>query len=70
MKRLHLDANVVRRFLRDDDPKQSPAAHRPMREANEGKVVLVFSVIAVLDVFFLLRKNPQPDAPRDRNAVG
>jgi predicted nucleic acid-binding protein len=41
MKRLHLDANVVLRFLRDDDPKQSPAARRLIHEASEGKVTLI-----------------------------
>jgi len=40
MKRLHLDANVVLRFLRYDDVKQSPAARRPIGEVSEGKIVL------------------------------
>ncbi|MSU51733.1 MAG: PIN domain-containing protein [Opitutus sp.] len=64
MKRLHLDADVVLRFLRDDDVKQSPAARRLIGEANEGKVVLVLSTVTVAEIFYALRasyKLPRPE---------
>jgi predicted nucleic acid-binding protein len=57
MKRLHLDANVVLRFLRDDDPKQSPAARRLIAEANEGKVTLLLSAITAAEIFYALRAS-------------
>jgi predicted nucleic acid-binding protein len=55
MKRLHLDANVVLRFLRDDDVKQSPAARRLIGEASEGKIVLALSAVTVGEIFYALR---------------
>ena len=55
MKRLHLDANVVLRFLRDDDVKQSPAARRLIGEASGGKIVLVLSAVTVSEIFYALR---------------
>jgi predicted nucleic acid-binding protein len=65
MKRLHLDANVVLRFLRDDDAKQSPAARRLIGEASKGAVVAVLSVVTVAEIFYALRasyKMPRPEA--------
>jgi predicted nucleic acid-binding protein len=64
VKRLHLDANVVLRFLRDDDPGQSPAARRLIGEANDGKVTLVLSAVTVAEIFYALRasyKMPRPE---------
>lgn len=57
MKRVHLDANVVLRFLRDDDPRQSPAARRLIGEANAGRVLLVLSVVTVTEIFYALRAS-------------
>ncbi len=57
MKRLHVDANVVLRFLRDDDPKQSRAARRLIGEANEGKVTLILSAVTVAEIFYALRAS-------------
>ncbi len=65
MKRLHLDANVVLRFLRDDDPKQSAAARRLMGEASEGKVTLVLAALTAAEIFYALRvsyKLPRPES--------
>jgi predicted nucleic acid-binding protein len=67
MKRLHLDANVVLRFLRDDDPKQSPAARRLIGEANEGKVTLILSAVTAAEIYYALRasyKVPRPEIAR------
>lgn len=64
MKRVHLDANVVLRFLRDDDAKQSPAARRLIGEANTGKIVLILSTVTVAEIFYALRasyKLPRPE---------
>jgi predicted nucleic acid-binding protein len=65
MKRLHLDANVVLRFLRDDDATQSPAARRLIGEASKGAVVAVLSVVTAGEIFYALRasyKMPRPEA--------
>jgi predicted nucleic acid-binding protein len=57
MKRVHLDANVVLRFLRDDDPKQSPSARRLIGEANDGKVTLILSAVTTAEIFYVLRAS-------------
>jgi len=57
MKRLQLDANVMLRFLRDDDPKQSPAARRLMGEASEGKVILALGAVTAAEIFYALRAS-------------
>jgi len=65
MKRLHLDANVVLRFLRDDDAKQSPAARRLIGEASKGAIEAVLSTVTLGEIFYALRssyKMPRPEA--------
>ncbi|MBC7367198.1 MAG: PIN domain-containing protein [Undibacterium sp.] len=65
MKRRHLDANVVLRFLRDDDTKQSPASRRLIGEASEGKTVPALSAVTVSEIFYALRaayKLPRAEA--------
>jgi predicted nucleic acid-binding protein len=57
VKRIHVDANVVLRFLRDDDPKQSPAARRLIGDANAGKVALVLSTVTITEIFYALRAS-------------
>ena len=37
---IHLDANVIMRFLRNDDAKQSAAAGKLFQKAATGKVSL------------------------------
>jgi predicted nucleic acid-binding protein len=64
-RRHHLDANVVLRFLRNDDEKQSPAAARLIAGAKGGKIRLVMSAVTVAEVFYVLArayKHPRPDA--------
>jgi predicted nucleic acid-binding protein len=51
-QRIHLDANVILRFLRNDDPKQSPAAARLFQKAAGGKASLFVSAVTVNEVFF------------------
>ena len=54
MSRIHLDANVILRFLRNDHPAQSPAAARLFQKAASGKEVLFVSGVTINEVFFAL----------------
>ena len=72
MKRCHLDANIVLRFLRNDDPKQSPAARRLIERAKAGHVVLVLSAVTVAEVFYAFLtsyKMARSDAARPLAAL-
>lgn len=63
--RFHLDANVVLRFLRNDDPLQSPAAARLFENAKAKKLSLVISAVTVAETFYVLArvyKHTKPDA--------
>ena len=65
MKRCHVDANVLLRFLRNDDPRQSPAARRLLAAAQSGEVTLVLSAVTVAEVCYALRASyrlPRPAA--------
>lgn len=52
----HLDANVVLRFLRNDDPRQSPAAAKLFAQAKSGRVRLAISAVTVAEVFYVLAR--------------
>ena len=54
-RRVYLDANVILRFLRNDDPKQSPqaAALFQLGQADD-KLELVVSPVTLLEVFYVL----------------
>jgi predicted nucleic acid-binding protein len=54
--RFHLDANVVLRFLRNDDTNQSPAAARLFASAKAGEVRLTISAVTVAEVFYVLSR--------------
>ncbi len=63
--RCHLDANVVLRFLRNDDPRQSPASARLFGNAKAGKVQLLISAVTVAELFYVLArayKHPRSEA--------
>ena len=63
--RFHLDANVVLRFLRNDDPLQSPAAARLFESAKAKKLRLAISAVTVAETFYVLArvyKHTKPDA--------
>ena len=67
MKRCHLDANVVLRFLRNDDPKQSAAARRLIENAQAGRIVLLLSSVTIAEVFYAFRasyKMPRADTAK------
>lgn len=57
MKCCRLDANVLLRFLRDDDAVQSPQARTLLAQAQAGKLVLAASVLTVAEVFYALRTS-------------
>ncbi len=57
MNTLLLDANVLLRFLRDDDPVQAPAARRLLIEGRDGKVRLRLTTITLAEVFYALRAS-------------
>ena len=66
-QRIHLDANVILRFLRNDDPKHSPAAGRLFQKASDGKAGLFVSAVTLNEVFFAFTssyKLSHPDAAR------
>jgi predicted nucleic acid-binding protein len=50
--RIRLDANVILRFLRNDDSRLSPAATRLFQKASSGKVMLFVSAVTINEVFF------------------
>ena len=54
--RYHLDANVVLRFLRNDDAKQSPASAKLFASASAGKVQLALSAVTVAEIFYVLAR--------------
>jgi predicted nucleic acid-binding protein len=52
----HLDANVVLRFLRNDDARQSPAAAKLFARAKSGQVRLAISAVTVAEIFYVLAR--------------
>jgi predicted nucleic acid-binding protein len=66
-QRIRLDANVILRFLRNDDPKQSPAAARLFEKGGAGAVNLFVTAVTINEVFFALTsfyKLSHPDAAK------
>lgn len=52
---IHVDANVILRFLRNDDPKQSPQAARLFQRAQtDDTLQLVVSAVTIMEVFYVL----------------
>lgn len=66
-RRLHLDANILLRFLRNDDPQQSPTAAELFKRAQANELRLIVSPVIVLEVFYVLAKvyaMPRAEAAR------
>ena len=62
-RRVHLDANVILRFLRNDDPEQAPIAAELFKRAQAKEVELIASPVTLLEVFYVLaRTYGQPRA--------
>jgi predicted nucleic acid-binding protein len=55
-RRIHLDANVILRFLRNDDFRQSATAAELFKQAEAGKFHLLVSPVILLEVFYVLAK--------------
>jgi predicted nucleic acid-binding protein len=51
---VRLDANVILRFLRNDDARLSPQAASLFQQANAGKVSLYVAAITFSEVFYAL----------------
>jgi len=51
-RRIRLDANIILRFLCNDDPRQSPAAARLFQKAAVGAETLFVSTITISEVFY------------------
>jgi predicted nucleic-acid-binding protein len=49
-----LDANVILRFLRNDDAEQSPLAAELFERAQAATVNLIVSPVTLLEVFYVL----------------
>jgi predicted nucleic-acid-binding protein len=65
VKQVHLDANVLLRFLRNDDAEQSPLAARLFNRAQSKEVQLLVSPVILLEVFHVLAgaySMPRPQA--------
>jgi predicted nucleic acid-binding protein len=68
VKRVHLDANVILRFLRNDDRKQSPqAAALFQREQGSDEIELIVSAVTLMEVFYVLTRAY--DLPRAEAAA-
>ncbi len=52
----HLAANVVLRFLRNDDARQSPASAKLFARAKSGQVRLAISAVTVAEIFYVLAR--------------
>ncbi len=53
-QRIRLDANVILRFLRNDNPKLTPLATSLFKKAGAGEVALFISAVTINEVFFVL----------------
>jgi predicted nucleic-acid-binding protein len=66
-RRVHLDANILLRFLRNDDPLQSQTAAELFKRAQTEELRLIVSPVIVLEVFYVLAKAyamPRPEAAK------
>jgi predicted nucleic acid-binding protein len=66
-QRIRLDANVILRFLRNDDARQSPSAARLFEKAGAGTVRLFVTAVTINEVFFALAsfyKLAHPEAAK------
>ena len=56
-RRVNLDANVILRFLRNDDAKQSPQAAALFKLAQaDDELELIVSPVTLLEVFYVLAR--------------
>jgi predicted nucleic-acid-binding protein len=69
MKRCLLDANVLLRFLRNDDPVQSPQARSLLLRGQKGELQLAMSVLTCAEVFYALRVSYKLARPAAAEAL-
>jgi predicted nucleic-acid-binding protein len=55
-RRVHLDANIILRFLRNDDPVQSLTAAALFQRAEAKELHLIASPVTILEVFYVLAR--------------
>ena len=53
-RRVHLDANIILRYLRKDDPVQSPTAAALFKRAEAKELQLIASPVTIVEVFYVL----------------
>jgi len=63
---VQLDANVILRYLLNDDPKQSPISAELFTSAQAGELRLIVSSVILLEVFYVL--SGAYKLPRRRSA--
>ena len=56
-----VDANILLRYLRNDEPKQSPAVKRLVEQAGKGEVALEIPLIAIAETVFTLQSYYEVD---------
>jgi len=61
MTRYLLDANLILRFLRDDQPKQSPKASALFAQAAAGECVLTIPSVVLAECVWVLRSFYKTD---------
>jgi len=54
--RVHVDANVILRFLRNDDEEQSPRAAALLQMTQSGSLLLLVSPVTLMEVFYVLSR--------------
>ena len=64
MQRVHVDANIILRFLRNDDPKQSPLAAQLFQQAQAGAFLLLVSQVILMEVVYVLSRTYGIERPR------
>jgi predicted nucleic acid-binding protein len=68
IRRVHVDANVILRFLRNDDPSQSAQAATLFRRARDDEhLELIVSAVTIVEVFYVLVRTyalPRPAAAK------
>jgi predicted nucleic-acid-binding protein len=66
-RRVHLDANIILRFLRNDDPQQSRTAAELFKQAEKKELQLLVSPVTIMEVFYVLARAygmPRPEVAR------
>ncbi|MGA2539964.1 MAG: PIN domain-containing protein [Verrucomicrobiota bacterium] len=66
-RRVHLDANIILRFLRNDDPQQSRTAAELFKQAEKKELQLLASPVTIMEVFYVLARAygmPRPEVAR------